>query len=86
MNDPFDPQTHLALRERIEELEAERDRWKDRWQATVEDADTQRATIARVRDLHQNEDGHCVRCSEDYGLTVGTYPCPPIQALEGDQK
>lgn len=44
------------------------------------------AAIQRIRDLHQNEDGHCVRCSEDYGLTVGTYPCPPIRAIEGDQR
>lgn len=43
------------------------------------------ATIQRVRELHQDEDGYCVKCSEEYGLTTGTYPCPPIQALEGDE-
>ena len=75
----FDPPTVLALIDRIEELEAERDRWKERWQATVEDADSQRTTVQRVRDLATRLEGG------DHPL--GKFIATDIhQALEGDPR
>lgn len=63
----------LALIGRIRELEAERDRWKERWQATVEDATTQRATIQRVRDARSNhpEIPECDRYTDDDPIKCG---------------
>ena len=53
----------------------------------VAEVERLRAIVDRVRDEHSPEvteyGTYCVTCSEDYGLIVGAYPCPPIRALEG---
>lgn len=38
-------------KKQVEKAVAERDRWKERWEATVQDATEQRATVQKVREL-----------------------------------
>ena len=46
--------------------------------------------IARVRELHKNNNGVCAVCIDDYNFMDShlewlEYPCPTIKALDGDE-
>ncbi len=82
-----------GLEVELHEAKTERDRWKERWQATVADADAARAALERVRALHVSRPydyahdfvtfgqtefpDKCTGCREDY-------PCETARALEGE--
>lgn len=48
----------------------------------VRQATPAEVAIDRVRELHRNEYESCVECTHEYRVP---WPCPTIQALEGEQ-
>ncbi len=72
-----------ALYDRIATLEHVATGNRRHVQYAVPELERAEAAIARVRDLHYQQDGaYCAICTEDFGRLQADWPCPTIAALD----